>query len=45
MSNELSVPGQVDHIENLTSLINQNYYESDKNNYFSITLVDPSPVT
>ena len=40
MSNELSVPGQVDHIENLTSLINQNYYESDKNNCFSITLVD-----
>ena len=40
MSNELSVPGQVDHIENLTSLINQNYYESDKNNYFSTTLVD-----
>lgn len=40
MSNELSVPGQVDHIENLTSLINQNYYESDKNNYFSIILVD-----
>ena len=40
MSNELSVPGQVDHIENLTSLINQNNYESDKNNYFSIPIVD-----
>ena len=41
MSNELSVPGQVDYIENLTSLINQKYYESDNNNnYFSIPIVD-----